>query len=80
MPRQFLTLRGQINGEIKSRAGQEFIIGFNRIHIEDTLDKTTITDQEEVANEEECHSKNDEDEAKAEDEIGVSKLKVSQYF
>ena len=46
----------------------------------DTLDKTTIIDEEEEVNEEDSCSKNDEDEAKAGDETGVSKLKVSQYF
>ncbi|KAJ8420329.1 hypothetical protein Cgig2_020667 [Carnegiea gigantea] len=48
-------------------------------YLEDALDKITITDEEEEVNEQEHCSKNDEDEvkAKAEDEIGVSKLKVN---
>ena len=69
-----------INGEIKYRAGQEFVIRFGRGYFKDTLDKMTTTDKEEEVNAEKRHSKNDEDEAKAEDETGVSKLKVSQYF
>ncbi|KAJ8423852.1 hypothetical protein Cgig2_024098 [Carnegiea gigantea] len=64
-----------INGEIKYRARQEFLIGFGRGYFEDTLDKMTITDKEKEVNEEKLRGKNDEDEAKAKDEIGVSKLK-----
>lgn len=80
MPRHFPTLKGWTNSEIKSRVAQEFVIGFGRGYLEDTLDKMTITNKEEEVNEEDHRSKNDEDEIKAEDEIGVSKLKVSQYF
>ncbi|KAJ8444547.1 hypothetical protein Cgig2_000826 [Carnegiea gigantea] len=50
----------------------EFIIGFGRGYLEDTVNKMTITDKEE----EERPSKNDEDEAKAEDEPGVSQVKA----
>ena len=80
VPRQFMTLRGWTNGEIKSRAGQEFIIGFGRGYLEDTLNKMTITDTEEEVNEEERRRENDEDEAKAEDETEVSQIEVNQYF
>ncbi|KAJ8430873.1 hypothetical protein Cgig2_011336 [Carnegiea gigantea] len=74
--RQFATLRGLTNDEIKSRVGQEFVIGFGRGYLENTLDKMTIIDKQEEVNEEELHGKNDEDEAKAKDETGVLELKA----
>ncbi|KAJ8424087.1 hypothetical protein Cgig2_012695 [Carnegiea gigantea] len=77
VPHQFSTLRGWINGEIKARASQEFVIGFGKGCVEDTLDKATITDEEEEVNQEECCSKNDEDDTKAKDETGLSKLKAA---
>ena len=42
------------------------------------MDKTSTTDKGEQVNEKERHSKSVEDEGKAEDQIGISKIKVSQ--
>ncbi|KAJ8421093.1 LOW QUALITY PROTEIN: hypothetical protein Cgig2_025556 [Carnegiea gigantea] len=65
VPNQFATLRGWTNGKIKYR---EFVIGFGIGYLEDTMDKTTITNEEEEVNKVECNNKNDEDKVKAEDE------------
>ncbi|KAJ8424216.1 hypothetical protein Cgig2_033100 [Carnegiea gigantea] len=72
VPRQLSTLRAWINGEIKSRAGHDFVIEFSRGYVEDTSEKMTITDVEEEVNEEQHRSKNDEGEIKVKDEAGVS--------
>ncbi|KAJ8421869.1 LOW QUALITY PROTEIN: hypothetical protein Cgig2_016479 [Carnegiea gigantea] len=76
MPSQFLALRGWTNDEIKSRAGQNLVLGFGRCCLEDTLDNTTVTEEKEEVNEEERCTKSIEDEAKAEYQIGVSKVKT----
>ncbi|KAJ8421310.1 hypothetical protein Cgig2_017156 [Carnegiea gigantea] len=47
-----------------------------RGYLEDTLNKMTVTNDEEEVNEEEFCSKNDEHEAEAEDETRVSKVKL----
>ncbi|KAJ8420015.1 hypothetical protein Cgig2_020041 [Carnegiea gigantea] len=54
---------------------QESISGFERGYLEDTLDKTSMTGEEEQVNEKEHHSKGVEDEGKAKDQIGISKVK-----
>ncbi|KAJ8425597.1 hypothetical protein Cgig2_008575 [Carnegiea gigantea] len=46
-----------------------------RDFLEDTLDKTIVTNEEEEVNKEERRSKSVEDETKAEDQTGVSKVK-----
>ncbi|KAJ8425630.1 hypothetical protein Cgig2_024285 [Carnegiea gigantea] len=61
MPRQSPMLRVWTNDEIKDKARQESVIGFGRGYLEDTLDKTSMTDMEEQVNEEEHHSKSVED-------------------
>ena len=78
MPRQLPTLRGWTNDKIKDRTQQESITGFGRGYLEDTLDKTSMTNEEEQVNEKEHHSKGVEDEDKAEDQTGISKVKVSE--
>ncbi|KAJ8426238.1 hypothetical protein Cgig2_018523 [Carnegiea gigantea] len=55
---------------------RESITGFGRGSLEDMLDKTSMTDEEEQVNEKEHHSKGVKDEGKAEDQIGISKVKV----
>ncbi|KAJ8421245.1 hypothetical protein Cgig2_013346 [Carnegiea gigantea] len=47
VPRQLPTLRGLTNDEIKYRARLEAVTGFRRGYLEDTSDKTSITDEEE---------------------------------
>ena len=80
MPYKFPTLRRWTNDEIKSRVRQQFVIGFGRGYLEDTLDNMIVTNEEEEVNEEERRSKSDEDKAKAKGETGASKVNVSQYF
>ncbi|KAJ8420428.1 LOW QUALITY PROTEIN: hypothetical protein Cgig2_014307 [Carnegiea gigantea] len=47
VPRQLSTLKGWINDEIKYRAQQESVTGFGSRYLKDTLDKMSITDEEE---------------------------------
>jgi len=42
------------------------------------LDKISVTDEQEQVNEKDHHSKGVEDEGKAKDQIGISKVKVSE--
>ncbi|KAJ8442718.1 LOW QUALITY PROTEIN: hypothetical protein Cgig2_011638 [Carnegiea gigantea] len=66
VPRQLLTLIGWTNDEIKDRGG----------YLKDTLDKTSMTNEEEEGNEKEYHSKGVEDEGKPEDQTGISVVKA----
>ncbi|KAJ8419980.1 hypothetical protein Cgig2_011904 [Carnegiea gigantea] len=63
------------NDEIKSRVGEEFKIGFGKGYLENSLDKTIVTEEEEEANEKEHRNKSVESEAKIKDQIGLSKVK-----
>ena len=63
---------------MKSKAEQEFKIGFSRCDLEDSLDKTTVTNKEAEVNEERSYNKRAEAIAKVEDHIEVLKVKVSQ--
>ena len=60
-------MRGWTNEEVKSRVGQEFVIGVGRGYLEDILDNTTLTNKGEEVNELECCSESVKDEAKVED-------------
>ncbi|KAJ8435628.1 hypothetical protein Cgig2_000294 [Carnegiea gigantea] len=57
---------------------RESVTGFGRGYLENTLHKMSMTDEEEQVNENEHHSENVEDEGKAKDQTGISKVKVSQ--
>ncbi|KAJ8435257.1 hypothetical protein Cgig2_009390 [Carnegiea gigantea] len=57
VPRQLQTLRGSKNDEIKDRARQESVTEVGRGYLEDTLDKTSMTNKKELVNEKEHHSK-----------------------
>ncbi|KAJ8421086.1 LOW QUALITY PROTEIN: hypothetical protein Cgig2_010320 [Carnegiea gigantea] len=76
LDRVVFKLRGWTNDGIKDRVRQESITGFGRGYLEDTLDKTSMTDEEEQVNEKEHHSKGVEDEGKAEDQTRISKVKA----
>ncbi|KAJ8442142.1 hypothetical protein Cgig2_011332 [Carnegiea gigantea] len=76
MSYQLPTLRRWTNDEIKSRVGQEFKIRFSRGYLQDTLDMTIITNEEEEANEEEHHNKSVKAESKVEDKTRASKVKA----
>ncbi|KAJ8449206.1 hypothetical protein Cgig2_021670 [Carnegiea gigantea] len=65
IPRQFPMLREWINDKIKLRVGQEFKIEFDRGYLADTLDKTTVTNEEEEVYEDEHRNESVEAEAKA---------------
>ncbi|KAJ8439006.1 hypothetical protein Cgig2_013002 [Carnegiea gigantea] len=55
-------------------------LGWDRGYLDDSLDKTTVTDEEEQVNEEECHNKSVKDEAKAEDQTGVSRIQMKELI
>ncbi|KAJ8424453.1 hypothetical protein Cgig2_024991 [Carnegiea gigantea] len=53
----------------------KFAIKFGKVYLEDTLDKTTITDEEEEVKEEEHRNKSVKADVKDEGQTGVSKVK-----
>ncbi|KAJ8430357.1 hypothetical protein Cgig2_020427 [Carnegiea gigantea] len=61
-------------------SGLNMIASLNvrRGHLEDSLDKATVTNEEGEVNKEECHDKNIEAKAKVEDQTRVSKVKDSK--
>jgi len=69
-PHQFSRLRGWRNEKIKSKPEHEFKIRFDKGCLKDSLDKTTVIDEEEV-NEGECRNNSVEVKAKVEDRTGV---------
>ncbi|KAJ8424912.1 hypothetical protein Cgig2_012849 [Carnegiea gigantea] len=73
---QFWTLRWWTNKEIKSRAEQEFDVGFGEGYIDDSLDKTTVIDKEAEVNEEGHRNISVEAEVKVKDRTAVSKGKA----
>ena len=71
-------LRGLTNDVIKHRARQESATEFGRGYLQDTLDKTSMTNEKEHVNEMEHRSKGIKDEGKVEDQIGISKVNVTE--
>ncbi|KAJ8431132.1 hypothetical protein Cgig2_010065 [Carnegiea gigantea] len=70
--------RGEVNYLILNAVvdlNKEFVIGFRGGYLENTLDKMTVTDEEENVNEDKCRNKSVKDEAKDKDQTRVSKFK-----
>ncbi|KAJ8420849.1 hypothetical protein Cgig2_023138 [Carnegiea gigantea] len=74
-------IQGQVDGSQDFRRNfiifVESVTGFERGYLENTLDKASMTDEEEQVNEKEHHTKGVEDEGKAEDQTGISKVKAA---
>ncbi|KAJ8424231.1 hypothetical protein Cgig2_007457 [Carnegiea gigantea] len=79
MPGQFPSLRGWTNNKIKSKVGQQFEIEFDRGYLEGSLDKTTVTDEEEDVNKEELCNKSVQGKAKVNDQTRVSNIKGALF-